>query len=62
MLKRVFGNPIGLAGVTRKVYTVYAFQSPEALHLLTPYHVETSSKSHIKVTDFKIMVNVMPYF
>jgi hypothetical protein len=56
-LKRVFGNPIGLASVTRKLYTVYAFQSPEALHLLTPYRAETFSKSDMTIAEFKIMVN-----
>ena len=55
LLKRIFGNPKGLADVARKA-TVYAFQSPEALHLLTPYRVETFSKSDLKVADLRTMV------
>lgn len=56
-LKHAFGKPDkGIAAVSKN-YAVFAFQSPAAFHLLTPYETQVISKEHTTKAEIKKLVN-----
>lgn len=55
LLTRLMGNPKGIADVCRKG-VIFGFQSPTAIHMLTPYAVVNLPKSEATVADLRAMV------